>query len=90
MVASDHLDGNVIAGLLAEVLAVEPTTTIAVCNSCGDEAVLAQSTVVINKPDTTVRCSHCDDVLFVIVATETEQTLIFSGLRLLRMPRPAS
>ncbi|MBG6237712.1 ribosomal protein S27E [Mycetocola sp. CAN_C7] len=86
--APDHVDGNAIAGLLAEVLAVEPTTTVTVCHSCGDEAVLAQSTVVMNVPDTTVRCSACGDVLFVIVTTDTEHTLIVSGLRLLRMPRP--
>lgn len=85
--ASDHLDGNAIAGLLTEVLAVEPTTTTAICNSCGDEAVLAQSRVVIERPDTAVRCSNCDDVLFVIVTTDTEHAIIFSGLRLLRMPR---
>lgn len=87
--ASDHLDGNAIAGLLTEVLAVEPTTTIAICNSCGDEAVLAQSRVVIDSPDTAVKCSNCDDVLFVIVTSETEHTIIFSGLRLFRMPRLA-
>ena len=86
--ASDYLDGNAVAGLLAEVLAVEPTTTVAICNSCGDEAVLAQSRVVINKPDTAVKCSRCDDVLFVIVTTDSDHTIIFSGLRLLRMPRP--
>lgn len=88
--ATTHLDGNAIAGLLSEVLAVEPTTTITICDSCGDEAALGQSMVEMDSPDTTVKCSNCNDVLFVIVATETSHTLIFSGLRLLRMPRPTS
>lgn len=85
---ADPVDGNAIAGLLSEFLAGEPTTAVTVCNTCGDRAVLAQSIVYRRTPDTEVRCSSCEDVLFTIVTRDHDQTIMFNSLRLLRTARP--
>jgi hypothetical protein len=84
---AQRVDGNAIAGLLSEIFAIEPTTTITVCNKCGDQAVLAQSIVYHASAETEVRCSQCDDTLFTIVTRGSDHTLILAGLRLLRLLR---
>lgn len=60
------LDGNVLAGPLAEVYGVDVSSLTIRCTDCGDGAVLAQ-TVVHVAAGLVVRCRSCDGVLLTVV-----------------------
>jgi len=58
-----RLDGNAVAGLLAEVFALEATTAVVRCAGCGHEDALGAATVYANAPGVVVRCRGCTGVL---------------------------
>jgi hypothetical protein len=58
-----RLDGNAVAGLLAEVFALEATTALVRCSGCGHEDRVAAATVYANAPGVVVRCRGCTGVL---------------------------
>jgi len=58
-----RLDGNAVAGVLAEVFALEATTALVRCSGCGHEDPLAAATVYANAPGVVVRCRGCAGVL---------------------------
>jgi hypothetical protein len=57
------LDGNVLAGALGELFAVDMTTASAQCAGCGLVSALAQAVVYTDAPGSVARCSGCDAVL---------------------------
>jgi Family of unknown function (DUF6510) len=61
------LDGNAIAGQLAEVFGAEMTTVTGVCAGCGASGVVAELVVYLKAPGTVVRCRSCESVLIVLV-----------------------
>ena len=74
------LDGNAVAGLLQELFAVEMTTAIATCGTCGaTEAVGA--THVFRGAGMVMRCPHCDNALVTIVKDDTRVWIGFPGVR---------
>jgi Zn finger protein HypA/HybF involved in hydrogenase expression len=78
------LDGNAVAGLLQEVFAVEMTTAIVTCGSCGAaEAVGAIH--VFRGAGIVLRCPHCDNTLVKIVKNDTSLWMGFPGLRTLEV-----
>ena len=78
------LDGNAVAGLLREVFAVEMTTAIGTCISCGaTEPVGALH--VFRGAGVVLRCPHCDNALMTIVRDDTRVWIGFPGVRLLRV-----
>jgi Family of unknown function (DUF6510) len=78
------LDGNAVAGLLQEVFAVEMTTAIGTCDSCGaTEAVGAVH--VFRGAGIVLRCPHCDALLVKIVRDETRIWISFPGVRALEV-----
>jgi hypothetical protein len=55
------VDGNAVTGLLREVFAVEMTTAIVMCDTCGaTDAVGALH--VFRGAGVVMRCPHCDNV----------------------------
>jgi ribosomal protein S27E len=58
-----RLDGNAVAGLLAEVFTLEATTAVVRCAHCGHEDALGAATVYANAPGVVVRCRGCAAVL---------------------------
>ena len=58
-----RLDGNAIAGMLGEMLAVDATTVVARCGSCGEERALGEADVYMHAPGVVVRCRGCAGVL---------------------------
>ena len=58
-----HLDGNVLAGALGEVFAVDVTTAVGQCSSCGTSQALGQALVFADAPGLVARCHHCGDVV---------------------------
>jgi hypothetical protein len=78
------LDGNAVAGLLQEVFAVEMTTAIGTCGSCGAaEAVGAMH--LFRGAGMVLRCPHCDNTLVKIVRDDTRMWIGFPGLRTLEV-----
>jgi hypothetical protein len=78
------LDGNAIAGLLQEVFAVEMTTAVGTCGSCG--AVEAIGAVhVYRGAGTVLRCPHCDNVLAKIVKDGERVWIDMPGMRTLEI-----
>jgi hypothetical protein len=69
-----RLDGNAAAGLLQEIFAVEVTTLVGTCVSCGatDEVGAVH---VYRAAGTVLRCPHCDSVLMKLV-TDGERTWV--------------
>lgn len=58
-----RLDGNALAGMLAEMLSVDATTIVVRCTECGAEGALGAAVAYVNCPGAVVRCSGCDAVL---------------------------
>ena len=56
-----HIDGNGVAGLLGEILAVEVTTVERRCHSCGAENPLAAHRAY-QGAGVVLRCPACADV----------------------------
>jgi Zn finger protein HypA/HybF involved in hydrogenase expression len=70
------LDGNAVAGLLQEVFAVEMTTAVGTCASCG--AAGPGAGIVL-------RCPHCDNVLAKIVKSDSRVWIDSTGIRTLEV-----
>ncbi len=78
------LDGNAVAGLLQEVFAVEMTTAIGTCGSCGaTDAVGAMH--VYRGAGIVMRCPHCDNALVRIVKDDTRVWIGLQGVRTLQV-----
>ncbi|HEY3018865.1 MAG TPA: DUF6510 family protein [Solirubrobacteraceae bacterium] len=56
-----HTDGNGVAGLLEEILAVEVTTIARTCQSCGDRQPLGAHRAY-QGAGVVLRCPSCGDV----------------------------
>lgn len=76
-----HLDGNVLAGAISDVLGFEATAAQAQCQSCGDVAVVAQAVVYAPPVGMVARCRHCDDVLLVVVERAGQTVVNLRGMR---------
>lgn len=64
------LDGNVLAGRLADVLGWDATAADARCAACGTHGAIALAVVYVTAMGTVARCSHCDSVLATFVEGE--------------------
>jgi hypothetical protein len=62
----DTLDGNALAGLLAEVFGGEMTNAVVTCRACGCTAAIAETVVYPRLPGAVVRCRNCTGLLMVI------------------------
>ena len=79
------LDGNAGAGDLQALFAVEVTEAVAVCESCGMEAPLAEAHVFSFAPGLTLRCRGCEAVLARLVHLPDRTLLELRGLRRLEI-----
>jgi Family of unknown function (DUF6510) len=78
------LDGNAVAGLLAEVFGTEMTTARGTCDGCG--AVDQVGAVRVYKAAGFVlRCPHCDAVLAKLVTDGSRAWIDLRGLRSLEL-----
>ena len=80
------LDGNALAGPLAEVLTGDATSAVGRCMGCGDVAALAQAVVYASAGRYVARCRNCDDVLLTVIETDTGLMLTMDGIAAFRMP----
>jgi Zn finger protein HypA/HybF involved in hydrogenase expression len=78
------LDGNAVAGVLQEVFAVEMTTAIATCKTCGaTDAVGALH--VFRGAGIVMRCPHCNNALVTIVEDGARVWIGFAGVHTLHV-----
>jgi hypothetical protein len=80
-----HLDGNVLAGPLAELFAFDATTASARCAGCGHVALLATAMVHADAMGYVARCAGCDSVLATVVRGEGRTWLSLSGISALEV-----
>ena len=78
------LDGNAVAGLLQEVFAVEMTTAIATCGTCGAADAIG-ATHVFRGAGIVMRCPHCDNALVTIVEDDARVWIGFAGVRTVQL-----
>jgi hypothetical protein len=73
-----HTDGNGVAGLLGEVLAVEATQVLRRCPSCGDESPLGAHRAY-EGAGTVLRCPACADVALRVGVRDDRLVLEWRG-----------
>ncbi len=83
----DCLDGNALAGPLAEFAAGDLTSAVGRCNNCGATAALATARVYPHAPGLTARCTSCSSVLLRVSETGDRTVLDVRGLSYLSILR---
>ncbi|MCI2423185.1 DUF6510 family protein [Saccharopolyspora sp. K220] len=83
-----YLDGNALAGPLAEIFAVDVTTADAQCGGCGRTGPVATLRVYDRAPGMVARCPGCDGVLLRLVRSPDSAWLDLRGTVRLRIALP--
>ena len=84
---TSHLDGNILAGTLAEFLVPDATMIEGRCGGCRHIAPLAEAVVYPDAPGLVVRCRACSHVLAKIIDAGERLFHSFAGLTALAMSR---
>lgn len=84
-----HLDGNVLAGTLGEVFAVDITSAIGQCASCGTSGAMGEALVYTDAPGLVARCRTCGEVVLRVNRTTGRTWLDMRGIRYLELHTPA-
>jgi predicted RNA-binding Zn-ribbon protein involved in translation (DUF1610 family) len=82
------LDGNGIAGILAEAFGTEMTTANRVCQSCGAESAIGAHRAYRGAA-WVLRCPACGDVAARIAVFEDHHVVLLAGRWRIRSPRRA-
>ena len=61
------VDGNALAGVLAERFGPDATTVLLRCPGCGSDGVVARTRVHVTAMGAVARCHDCDTVLVTVV-----------------------
>lgn len=88
--ATATVDGNVLAGMLADVFDGDATTLVGVCDGCGAVAALAETVVEIDDTAAIVRCRSCTHTLLTVLREGTRVRVVFGMLRELHRERDVS
>ncbi|PYY64647.1 MULTISPECIES: DUF6510 family protein [unclassified Curtobacterium] len=75
------VDGNALAGTLADSLGPEPTGVTLRCAGCGSLGVLGQTTVYRTAMGSVARCRGCDTVLVTVVESGARRWVGLPGAR---------
>lgn len=80
------LDGNAVAGELAELFGAEMTANDAECASCGQVHAIGAMLAFTNCPGIVLRCPSCEAVMVRLVRTPRGTFVDARGAAYLRMP----
>ena len=83
-----YLDGNAVAGLLAEILPFETTMMEARCAVCGAMEPAGAELVFVDAPGMVMRCVHCRSVLIKIVHGGGRYWVDMRGIACLQITEP--
>ena len=86
--AERRLDGNAIAGALAELFAVDLVPADCTCAHCGRSGPLAHYDLYADSPALVLRCVGCTGVVLRYSSAGGRIRLDMSGARLLVLPHP--
>jgi hypothetical protein len=81
-----ELDGNAIAGDMANIFGVDLTMARATCAHCGATSFLAESVVYMRGPGDVARCRTCAAVLMVLVTIHGVTCVDLQGMAQLELP----
>ena len=84
--ATATVDGNALAGLMADVLDGDATLLVGTCAGCGSIAPLAETVVEMDETAAIVRCRSCTHTLITVLRDDTGVRIVFGMLRELRRP----
>jgi len=87
--ADRRLDGNAVAGPLAELFAIDLTVALATCGGCGGTRPIAAHTVYADAPAFVVRCPGCSGVVLRYASDARGIRLDLTGASLLTVAVPA-
>jgi hypothetical protein len=79
-------DGNVLAGPLRELFAVDVTVATSRCAGCGASGPVAGLRVYTNAPGLVARCTDCDGVVLRLVRAPDRAYLDLRGSICLEIP----
>jgi uncharacterized Zn finger protein len=79
------LDGNAVAGTLAQIYGDDMTTVLAECASCGQVDHVGGLLAYVHAPGIVLRCTACGTVMIRIVQTPKR---ILVDVRGKRIPQP--
>jgi hypothetical protein len=80
------VDGNAIAGTLAEVFVQEMTSVRIVCDGCGKVEPLGADHAYVLAPGVVLRCRHCNQVLLALSQAAGRSFLSLRGSRWIELP----
>ncbi len=83
-----HLDGNALAGPLGEVFAVDITTAVGQCTTCGTSQAMGQALVYTDAPGLVARCQSCGEVVLRVTRGPGRAWLDLRGVRCLELYLP--
>ena len=83
-----RLDGNVAAGILAEIFQPEMTIAITTCAKCGAVRPLGELFAYVRAPGVVLRCPTCEAALLRLVQTPGRTWLDLRGTSVLQMELP--
>ncbi len=82
------LDGNVAAGVLADIFCAEMTSADTSCAYCGAVRELGELVAYVNAPGVILRCSSCDAVVLRVMRHDRRVWLDLRGMSVLHMQLP--
>jgi uncharacterized protein DUF6510 len=82
------LDGNAMAGDLAEIFGVDVTAAVVTCAGCGRVGVVAELRLWGRAPGIVARCPACKDVVLRLVRAPDRVFLDLRGATRLELPLP--
>ncbi|EQD83529.1 hypothetical protein A8924_3119 [Saccharopolyspora erythraea NRRL 2338] len=85
-----YVDGNALAGPLAEVFAVDVTAAVERCIGCGRAGPVAALRVYQHAPGLVARCPGCDAVVMRVVRGPDTAWLDLKGTMSLQIPLASS
>lgn len=85
-VTEEYVDGNMLAGPLAEIFAVDVTGAVGHCVQCGLTGPIAALHVFAAAPGMVARCPRCDAVILRLTRGPHDAWLDLRGTSSLRIP----
>lgn len=84
----NYLDGNVLAGPLSELFAVDVTAATSRCAHCGSTGPVARLRVYAPDLGLVARCPDCTEVVMRVVRTPDAAWLDMRGAAMVAIPVP--
>jgi NAD-dependent SIR2 family protein deacetylase len=81
-----YIDGNALAGPLAELFAVDLTAATSQCAHCSNTGAVARLHVYRQAPGLVARCQQCGQVMLRLVRAPETVWLDMSGITVLSIP----